>query len=80
MPNYAGTKNTDKGGHDDEWIDYTKNRPYFGDPETLKSAGATTDDISVVDREDSVSGRAPDLDMTKDFVKGHDGWPKKVRP
>jgi hypothetical protein len=61
-------------------VDYAEEPPYFGYPETLKSGGARCDDIPTTDRETLVSGSAPQPDMTKDFVAGHDGWPKKVRP
>jgi hypothetical protein len=67
------------GVSDDFGTDQTRKRPFWGDPENLKSAGARADDVPRRNREAAVNGRAPDLDMTKDFVAGHDGWPEKVR-
>jgi hypothetical protein len=65
------------GVSDDFGTDLTRERPYWGDPENLNRHA---DDIRKRDRIASVTGGAPDLDMGKDFIAGHDGWPEKVRP
>ena len=57
-----------------------EDRPYYGDPETLKSAGARADDIPKVCAPCSVEGEAAHPDMTNNKT-GHrnDGWPEKVQ-
>jgi hypothetical protein len=65
-----------KGSHH---VSMEEDPPYYGDPETLKSAGARADDIPKVERQASVNKDAAQPDMTKDFVAGHDGWPRKVK-